>query len=381
LQFALSHYFSPTFDVEALPSESAFVQARGKFSSGIFKYISKEVITSFEALLPVNTFMGYRLLAGDGSTCYLPQTEACKDAFGSVSNQHGSQTYARFSLITDVLNKTCLYSKIGRCNDSELSLTLDGLPLLPPKSILILDRLFPSSGLFYEMNAIGVDFLVRADADFNKTMISFVEQGLTEAIYEFPITERAVTSLKKRNYAVTCHSTIRVRYIRVTLDNGNFEYLITSVFDADFTEATFKYLYNCRWGIEGFIDVLKNKIRVEQFSGHKPETIRQDFYAGIAKINIQTFFHTLATGVLKEIPKQTVHEYQPNMALCTSLVSRLIPQCRDNTAEIEDKVLGLLSILVRFAQPKRLGRSYPRVFKCHKARGRCYYNSNYKAPV
>jgi hypothetical protein len=378
LQFALAHYFSSTFNVKDLPSESAFVQARGKFSHTIFDYISKEVAAFFEELLPPATYKGYRLLGGDGSTCYLPQTQACKKAFGSVSNQHGSQTYARFLVITDLLNKTCLYSKIGRCNESELSLMLDGLNSLPPKTILILDRLFPSSGLFYEMAAAGVDFIVRADADFNNTMVSFVEQGLTDAIYEFPITERAVTSLKKRGHAVTCHSTIRVRYVRVTLDNGNFEYLVTSMVDNNFTESDFKYLYNCRWGVEGFIDVFKNKIRLEQFSGHKPETVRQDFYAGIAKINIQTFFHALAASVLKESPKQTVHEYQPNMALCTSLVSKLIPQCRDNTAEIEEKVLGLLSILVRFPQPKRLGRSYPRVFKCHKARGRCYYNSNYK---
>ena len=380
LQFCLFRHFSSNFCIDSLPSESALVQARGKMLPTIFDYISKEVAALHDELLPIETYHGYRLLAGDGSTAYLPQTQACKEAFGSVKNQHGSQSYARFLLITDTLNQTCLYSKIGRCDDSELSLLSGGLPTLPAKSILILDRLFPSSALFYEMGKLGLSFVVRATADFNNTMVSFVASGLTDAIYEFCITERAVTSLKKRGYDVNCHTTIRVRFIRVTLDNGQFEYLITNVFDTVFKEDNFKYIYNCRWKVEGTIDTLKNKICLEHFSGHKPMTIMQDFYSSIAKINTDSFFQRTATQVLQQPGRETKHQYQASIALTTSLVNSFLTQCKDSTSsQIEEMATGLFTTLVRFPQPKRLGRSNPRVFKCHKARGRCYYNPNYKA--
>ncbi len=50
----------------------------------------------------------------------------------------------------------------------------------------------------------------------------------------------------------------------------------------------FKDLYFLRWGVETFYDELKNKIKVEHFSGYSQISILQDFYAALFVSNIQS---------------------------------------------------------------------------------------------
>ena len=50
----------------------------------------------------------------------------------------------------------------------------------------------------------------------------------------------------------------------------------------------FKELYFKRWKVETFYDELKNKLKVEYFSGYSHQSILQDFHAAIFISNVQT---------------------------------------------------------------------------------------------
>ncbi len=82
---------------------------------------------------------------------------------------------------------------------------------------------------------------------------------------------------------------IQVRLVRVDLPKGQTEILITSLLDSkEYPSSIFKELYNERWGVETFYDELKNKLKVEHFSGYSKESIQQDFYAALFVRNVQT---------------------------------------------------------------------------------------------
>jgi len=75
---------------------------------------------------------------------------------------------------------------------------------------------------------------------------------------------------------------IKVRFVRLKLDTGETEILVTSLIDEDlYITSDFKELYNLRWGIETFYSIVKTRLSLENFTGKSAESVKQDFYATI----------------------------------------------------------------------------------------------------
>lgn len=63
---------------------------------------------------------------------------------------------------------------------------------------------------------------------------------------------------------------IKLRVLKVVLDTGEVEILITNLTEDELKYEDSKELYFKRWGIETKFDELKNKFQIENFSGMKP---------------------------------------------------------------------------------------------------------------
>ncbi len=82
---------------------------------------------------------------------------------------------------------------------------------------------------------------------------------------------------------------LTVRFVRVTLDTGEYEVLATSLLDQkQYPLSCFKALYYMRWGIETFYGTLKTRLLLENFTGLSPEAIRQDFFATIFLTGVES---------------------------------------------------------------------------------------------
>lgn len=75
---------------------------------------------------------------------------------------------------------------------------------------------------------------------------------------------------------------LTVRFVRVLLETGEYEVLVTSLLDGEtYSTADFKELYWYRWGVENFYGILKTRLGLENFSGLTAEAVKQDFYASV----------------------------------------------------------------------------------------------------
>ena len=83
---------------------------------------------------------------------------------------------------------------------------------------------------------------------------------------------------------------ITVRFVSVVLDTGEIEVLITSLMDASIKRAEFKTLYFLRWGVEGFFNLIKGRLNLENFTGKSVESVKQDFWSTIFITNVETIF-------------------------------------------------------------------------------------------
>jgi len=112
-------------------------------------------------------------------------------------------------------------------------------------------------------------------------------------------------------------SKLNIRVVRVVLDTGEIETLITNLPEEEFETACFNDLYFMRWSIEGKYNSLKNKLLAEHFSGKTRLAIEQDFYATICTANLITLTKGAADEQIcqENARKSLKYEYQANEKL------------------------------------------------------------------
>jgi hypothetical protein len=107
---------------------------------------------------------------------------------------------------------------------------------------------------------------------FGAVTKAFIESGKTSQIVEiYP--GKNVPVLEKQYDKDT---PIQVGLIRINLPGGETELLMASLLDSkQYPHKMFKELYFKRWKVETFYDELKNKLKVEHFSGYSNQSILQ----------------------------------------------------------------------------------------------------------
>jgi hypothetical protein len=80
---------------------------------------------------------------------------------------------------------------------------------------------------------------------------------------------------------------LKLRLIRVELDTGEVEILITSLLDQQVHPLDqFAELYHLRWPVEEDYKTMKHWIEIENFSGKSVLSIYQDFHAKVFSKNL-----------------------------------------------------------------------------------------------
>lgn len=309
-------------------TKSAFVQARKKIKPEVFCHLNEELVKEFYTDNPgVKTaFNGLRILSVDGSRLTLPLTKELEKIYGKSKNQTDTHlVQAKVSVLYDVLNKICLGGILSPLNVDERMQAKELLRHCSSGDLLIYDRGYPSFDLIYSHYQSSLDFIIRTRLDFSSLVKDFVQSGKHSQIVDMYPGKNI--DLKGKEYNKS--TSVKVRLIRITLSSGETEVLITSLLDSrEYANDIFKELYFQRWKIESYYDELKNKLRIEEFSGYSNQTILQDFYSMLLVSNIQTL-------IVEELNEELQNE-QGNKKYCYKINSSL------SYGLMKDRVIGIL---------------------------------------
>lgn len=341
-------------------TKSAFVQARRKIKPEVFKQLSYMLLEEFytDNDQAIKLWKGFRLLAVDSSRITLPMTAELKSVYDVTKNQTDSSiVQARCSVLFDVLNKYVLDGVLAPPKVGERVLALGHLDYCNTNDLLIYDRGYPSFNFIYQHNEKKINFLMRVKTTFSQTVIDFVESNKSSQVVNiFPGKN---TKLSDKSYSK--NTPIKIRLVRVELPNNKVEILMTSLLDSqEYPSGLFKKLYAKRWEIETFYDELKNKLKIEHFSGYSNQTIQQDFYAALFISNVKTLIISELNDELVE-NKNKKYTYKVNSNLSYGFLKNriielfLVEDSYQNTIIEELKEL-LKSHLI----PIRPNRSYER---------------------
>jgi hypothetical protein len=223
------------------------------------------------------------------------------------------------------------------------------------------DRGYPALDFCKEINDLGMTFIMRLRSKFNLDI-----DAMGAGCHDYVFKDDQGSNLK-------------VRVIKLKLDNGIIETLITNIFDYRIGEKLFKELYNLRWPVETEYEILKNKLEIENFSSIKINGVLQDFYVSLFVSNIISIAAKNAQIIINKQHenKNNKHNYKVNKnhAVGTykdNFISVLLDNCLISRAK---KIARILSLLTKRLIAIKPSRSNPR----NKLRTTLKYPNNRKS--
>ncbi|WP_121965215.1 IS4 family transposase [Myroides sp. N17-2] len=362
-------------------SKSAFVQARKKIKPEVFIHLNRVLIADFYTdNSAVKTLLegDFRILSMDGSRITLPNTQALEQEYGRTTNN--SEVYivqAKACVLYDVLNKICLEGILSPVDIGERAQAMQLLQYCKQGDLLLYDRGYPSFELIHEHIRLELDYLMRVKVDFSNVVKEFVASDKKDIITE--ISPAQHSSHKGKSF--TKDSVLKVRLIKVILSTGQIEVLMTSLLDLQkYNSNIFKELYFKRWGIETYYDELKNKLRVEDFSGYSNQSILQDFYSTILVSNIQSL-------IIVEINNDSIrnsttkYQYKINTALSYGFLKDRILGLLFSQRDIDEILIEVKKLFKKNLVPIRPDRSNHRNIKKYKGRVKPKVTKNQKDTI
>ena len=282
-------------------TKGAFSRARSKLKPEAFVELNQIGVNNFYRNAPWLNWRGFRLLAADGSTAVLPTHPSVEQEFGLTGfgmYADSNRSVARISLLYDVLNFITIDGQIASYDTSERLLLQQHLKCIRTDSdLLILDRGYPSYGLMFQLQALGIHYCIRLRDDWWLEVRKMLEEGKTqkEVVFHLPKDEE---ELRSRN--PDADTAIRCRIIAITLTDGSQQILCTSLSEEQAPAECFGELYHFRWNIEEGYKLYKCRMGLEAFSGKTALAVKQDFYAGIF---MMTTAAVMAFPVAEEVKK------------------------------------------------------------------------------
>lgn len=316
LQIRLDDYYKEIGASKRVVSKQALSKARGKLDPEIVKGSFKITSVTMTECEDLEYYKGkYRLCAVDGSDAALDNSRELIEHFGGSGRNKDCAT-AMVSLCYDPLNNIILDGGIYPYNTCEreaarVHFTAVSSLARPQgvQDLYIYDRYYPSKEFFAEMIDRDMCFLMRVRRKFNAEFDKIKRNGAVK----FTVNSK----------------TYQVRVFKITIDSGEEEILVTNLPNCDLKRAEIGELYFKRWGIETKFDSLKNKLELENWSGRRPVTVYQDFWAKLDLANTLAALEFATDSAIEENTKGKDNKYAQ-----TTNESRLISKFCDAYIEI-----------------------------------------------
>ena len=348
LQTRLNLYFQHTERCDPI-SQQAFSKLRMNFDHSPFETMVRDCVEAeYSGQYELSLWCGFHVLAVDGSYLQLPRTDELRREYGVRGG--GTLASAGVSVLYDVLHGWPLDPILTHTDMNERSecekhirFLCEQLPHIAEKSILTLDRGYPSLDMFEKLQSSALKFVVRCSSK-SVSEINMAALGDSTVILK---------------------NGVCVRVIKFTLPNGDVETLASNL--SELPVQALLELYTFRWAVETAYFRLKQELCVEKFSGKTPNAIRQDFWASMVLMQAVAVFQRNADEAVQKRHKgkPVKHSYRARTSdLIVTLRDRFVFAVLCGRPMFCNKEMEtVIKILARTLSPVRPGRSYPRVFR------------------
>lgn len=376
-QDELDYFFKALSNSEVaarVVTKVAFCKARLKVNHEAFIELNSHLVEFFYSDFKTKKWHGLNLLAIDGSTARLPKTQNIIEHFGVLEAREGEEyTMARTSQLFDVLNKISIDAIISPSDIGERELLKQHLLKLLPNDLLLLDRGYSAYWVFALIVMLGGNFCARVSPNNWSAIKKFHDSGKMESIITLSPSRDSIKQCTEMGLDLM---PLQLRVIRVDLETGESEFLLTSLTDdVKYPLDLFPDLYHHRWPVEEDYKTMKCWVEVENFTGKSALSVYQDFHARVFSKNMTSAISFPTDAVIKEQSKHKKYEDQINFAQALSKTKDVIVLLFKKTkSKTIDLISQLHDIFIKTTEPIRPGRK----FKREPKRNKRVFNMNYK---
>jgi hypothetical protein len=291
-------------------TKGALTQARAKLNPYAFQRLTEKAVNYFYTHSKYAGWRGLRVLGVDGSRLKLPNSKDIAKEFGEYQvgrNASCTVSMATISMVYDVLNHITIDAHIGPWTKSESEFVFEDHMKVFKKGDLVLgDRGYPSIKLMVGLKEKGIEFCFRMKENWWLPVREFRSSTKRQTVIQLTISKK----IRKELGLNSDCKMLKVRLMKIELDNDQVEILCTSLVDSKkYPHKEFKELYHMRWGTEEAYKLLKSRIEVENFSGLTARSIYQDFHA---KILMMTFCAILSYPIEEKVKAEYAKEKTEN---------------------------------------------------------------------
>jgi len=266
---------------------------------------------------PLTRTLGLRAYAVDGSWLNLPHAEALVEEFGRPQSAGKNKPMPQLLMVTmDLVNLGWFTDvRLGRYDDSELTLAMEMTASLGKGDLLLGDRLFFETPWMAGMVGQGVELLLRVSEN---RVRSFTEESINEVLRQRQL--GVVVDCKVDLKVATNHhgkplSLLRMRYVEITI-HGEVLRFLTTLSEEKASAARAAELYLARWGIETDYRLFKGPDHLPVVLSRTPMTVRQEILLRVLAHNSVRFVQAEAC-MLEQAPHPVqagVFSLQPRLA-------------------------------------------------------------------
>jgi hypothetical protein len=241
----------------------------------------------------------------------------------------------------DVLNEVTVDCVLGKAHDYEVDLAIfHHLPHTRNNDLLIFDRNYPSYMLVSLLVLCDRKFVIRCSAASYSTARKMLKgEGADDQIVSLKPSHTKLADVRFHDLP----EEVKVRFVRVRLDTGEYEVLITNLLDTQtFQTDEFKAIYHMRWGVEGFYKILKSCLTLQNFTGKTADAVYQDFYAAVYLSGLETILTCDVNASLAE--KDTQHPQQVNHVVAFNAIKNKVFELLASDLDSQKLIISLESL-------------------------------------
>lgn len=360
--------FNDINDVQDISSPGLFKQ-REKLNPNAFIYLMQKSLKLFynDYEKEVKNYKGYVLIGIDGSDFEIPNTINARNKYNGKLQQQCAR--ATVSTCYDLLNHYTLDVIVEKYNYSEPEMawnhfrTVNDKKLLGNfKTIRIMDRNYKNLSHIYHYVKNNDKFLIRiASACYEKENQAMqTDDEIIEIGYEY----NRVRYYKDRdqelyNY-LSSGNTINVRCVKIKLESGEIEYLLTNLDKEEFNTVEIGILYNMRWKIETNYHHLKSNIKIECITSSKDILIKQDIYSQVLVANMLQTFINEQNEELENYKYKHKMKINNNMAIGILKNTLIYILLEDDTEKRNEMMEKFNKRILKYTVPIKPGRKSER---------------------
>ncbi|EOR27510.1 transposase ISLbp1 [Clostridium sartagoforme AAU1] len=382
----INNYFKELNKREDRVTKQAFCKQRLKLNPQVFIELNKEYIKSIYDNSNYKTYKNYILTAVDGTILEVPNTEELRDCYGCInpSKENVRKTArAKASGIYDVENNIMIDALIDKYNTPERALAKRNIQNMidilgtDRKILTIFDRGYISTEMLLFLLDFPIYYIFRVQGNTYNSEKESMQSD--DQIVEMKTNGQRLVKIadERLKQKAKLLEKVPVRMVKITLDTGEDEYLVTNIPIEEIGTEEMGALYFKRWGIETAYDVLKNKLYIENISGKKKIIVEQDFYAQILLFNMVEDLKNDANSQLQENKNENLkYDYKVNMNILIGTFREYVLKIALEDDNDNRRVLytSMLEEILENLIPVRDGRKNPRT----TYKGKNKYRTNFK---